>query len=178
VITYSDRFKKLRIITEFAANLSIVVAVVMGVAVWMSRSNSINILHKKVATGFENATLGTQIVLPGIDWSAHKATLVVAISSSCHFCIASSPFYSEITHSSHLAPIVIAMPQETNNAQTFLREHAITPRNVVSVNLSNIQVNATPTLLLVSAKGTVTKAWIGELTESQKKEVIESLDRT
>lgn len=102
----------------------------------------------------------------------------MAISSVCHYCISSSPFYSKITHSAHVAPIVVVMPQGEQDAQAFLRQHAITPRSVVSASLASINVNATPTLLLVSPSGMVTKEWVGELTNTQQQDVIESLDHT
>ena len=122
--------------------------------------------------------LGKQVVLPGVQWSSHRATLVVAISSACHFCIASTHFYSQITRSNHAAPVVVVMPQGEQDAQAFLSKHAIAPSSVVSASLASIQVNATPTLLLISPSGIVTKAWIGELTDTQQHEVIESLDHT
>jgi hypothetical protein len=180
VLTFSKRFNRIQRITEFAANLALIVAVAVGVTVWLRRPNTAGPLHNMSVTGpvSQYPTLGTQIVLPGVDWSAHKATLVVAISSACHYCVASTPFYSEITHSTHVAPIIVVMPQGEQDAQTFLREHAITPRSVVSASLSSIQVSATPTLLLISASGVVTKAWVGELTNMQRHDVIESLNHT
>jgi hypothetical protein len=180
VPTSSERFNKIRVITEFAANLALVVAVAVGVTVWLRRPNTAGPLHNMSVTGpiSQYPTLGTQIVLPGVDWSAHKATLVVAISSACHYCIASTPFYSELTHSTHVVPIIVVMPQGEQDSQEFLREHAITPHSVVSASLASIQVNATPTLLLISASGIVKKAWVGELTNMQRHDVIESLDHT
>jgi hypothetical protein len=180
VLTFSKRFNTIQRITEFAANLALVVAVAVGVTVWLRHPNTADPLHNISVSGplSQYPSLGTQISLPGVDWSAHRATLVVAISSACHYCVASTPFYSEITHTNHLAPIVVVMPQGEQDAQAFLREHDITPHSVVSASLSNIQVSATPTLLLISASGMVTKAWVGELTTTQRNEVIESLDHT
>jgi hypothetical protein len=179
VLTFSKRFNTIQRITEFAANLALVIAVAVGVTVWLRRPNTAGPSHNTSVAGpvSQYSTLGTQIVLPGVDWSAHKATLVVAISSACHYCVASTPFYSAITHSTHVAPIVVVMPQGEQDAQTFLSKHAISPRNVVSANLASIQVNATPTLLLVSSSGIVTKEWVGELTNTQRHDVIQSLDQ-
>jgi len=180
VLTFSKPFTRIQRIVELAANLVIVVAVAVGATVWLRRPNTAGPLHNTSLTSpvSEYPTLGTQIVLPGVDWNAHKATLVVAISSACHYCVASTPFYSEITHSTHVAPIVVVMPQGEQDAQAFLREHSITPRSVVSASLASIQVSATPTLLLISPSGMVTKEWVGELTNMQRHDVIESLDHT
>jgi hypothetical protein len=36
---------------------------------------------------------GMKISLPGVDWSRSKRTLVFALSTGCHFCSESAPFY-------------------------------------------------------------------------------------
>ena len=181
MLTSPKQFNKFQRIAEFAANLAIIVAVIVGVTVWLRRPNRADPLPNASITRSPEtkySTLGTQIAIPGVDWNAHKATLVVAISTACHYCVASTPFYREMTHSVHVAPIVVVMPQREQDARTFLREHDITPRSVVSANLASIQVSATPTLLLISSSGIVTKEWVGELTNIQRHEVIESLDHS
>jgi hypothetical protein len=181
MLTSPKRFNKIQRIAEFAANLAIIVAVVVGVSVWLRRPNTVGPLSNTSVTRSDTikySALGTQMAIHGVDWSTHKATLVVAISAACHYCVASAPFYSEMTHSAHVAPIVVVMPQEEQEARTFLREHDIKPGGVVSANLASIQVSATPTLLLISSSGIVTKEWVGELTNKQRNEVIESLDRS
>jgi hypothetical protein len=181
VLTSPKWLNTIQRIAELAANLAIIVAVIVGVTVWLHRPNTAGPLSNTSVTRpseTKYSTLGTQIAIPGVDWSTHKATLVVAISAACHYCVASTPFYSEMTHSAHVAPIVVVMPQEEQDARTFLREHDIKPGGVVSANLASIQVSATPTLLLISSSGIVTKEWVGELTNRQRNEVIESLDHS
>ena len=34
--------------------------------------------------------------LPGVDWAKNKRTLVLAISTQCHFCTESAPFFQRI----------------------------------------------------------------------------------
>ena len=34
--------------------------------------------------------------LPGVDWAKNKRTLVLAISTKCHFCTESAPFFQLI----------------------------------------------------------------------------------
>jgi hypothetical protein len=176
----SDRWHKIQGITEFAANLTIVVAVVVGVTLWLRSPKETLSLNQINLTGssMENTAVGMKIDLPGIVWSSHRSTLVVAISSTCHYCLESAPFYSSITRTNHAAPIVVVMPQEQREAKTFLLEHAIAPSSTVSLPLNKIQVEGTPTLLLVSSSGTVIRSWVGELSKRQQQQVLESLDLT
>ena len=163
MLSSSKRFDRIRGVAELTANLTIVIAVAVGATVWMRRPHSVNALDPMSATGAVSPfpVLGTQIALPGVDWRPQRAMLIVAISSACHYRISSTPFYSEMTQSARAAPIVVVMPQEEKDAIAFLREHAVTPRSVVSSTLASIQVSATPTLLLFSSSGTVTKEWSG-----------------
>ena len=176
----SDRFRRVRVILEVVSNVAIVIAVVVGVSVWLRHPHIANFLLRadSAPAASENSAVGTRIDMPGVDWSTHPETLVLAISSACHFCIQSTPFYSKITRSSHVAPIIVAMPQDMGTAQRFLRQHAITPSSTVSIPLTSLQVQGTPTLLLVSSTGRITRSWVGELSNSQQKQVLESLDHS
>jgi hypothetical protein len=176
--THSDRLVKIRQIIEITANLALITAVVMGLTVFLHRPSSTNVgnIANNSPPLSQNPPVGTRIDLPGVDWRAHKATLVVAISSACHYCVNSTPFYSQITHSAHQAPVVVVMPQGQVEAKAFLQQHSITPNVTVSADLTNIQVQATPTLLLISSSGTITRSWVGELTETQKKQVVDALN--
>jgi hypothetical protein len=175
---HSERFVKIREVIEITANLALITAVVVGLAVFLHRQSSAPV--GTVASGgaplIQHPAVGTKIDIQGVDWRAHKSTLVVAISSACHYCMDSTPFYSQLTHSAHQAPIVVVMPQSQEEARAFLQQYSITPNNTVSTDLANIQVQATPTLLLISSSGTVTRSWVGELTEIQKKQVIDAVN--
>lgn len=72
---------------------------------------------------------------------------------------------------------MVVMPQGQKEAKTFLQQHSITPNNIVSEDLTNIQVQGTPTLLLISSSGTVTRSWVGELTETQRQQVVDALNQ-
>ena len=130
-----------KIVLELFANAAIVVSAVVGIGVWLRSSKplpaspAIDQFRAQVPS-----VIGTRIELPGVNWGAHPATLVVAISSSCHFCVASMPFYRELTQSLHPAPVVIAMPQSPAAAEAFLRLYAITPSHTVSIPLPTIDV--------------------------------------
>src|SRR5882724_7222827 len=41
--------------------------------------------------------VGASLNIKGITWSESPSTLVIALSSSCRFCLASVPFYQRLT---------------------------------------------------------------------------------
>ena len=172
----SDRANRLQVLIELVANITIAVAVIVGISVWMYGLYASNHASNITGTNVASPTLHTKIVLPGVDWSTSKATLVIAMSSECRYCVDSASFYKDLTHRNHAAPIVIVMPQRKQAAQEFLRRYMVTPNNVISAELTSIQVSATPTVLLISSSGVVEKVWVGELTKTQQQEVFTSLD--
>ena len=134
----------------------ILCALVLGGLVWLHRVATSSSQTATCGSSVHPAPLpGTPITLHGVDWSVQPSTLVVAISSACPHCVNNSSFYSDITRSAHRIPIVIVMPQSKQTAQSFLDEHSITPSRTISADLRNIQVDVTPTLMLVSPSGIV-----------------------
>lgn len=167
-----SRVRNLRQFTEVTANVVIVCALVLGGGVWLYRT-----MHPAPINTGSNPPPGTAITLPGVDWGAHPSTLVIAISTLCPHCENEAAFYSDLTRSKHRSPVVVVMPQQQQTAQSFLDEHHINPTNTISADLRNLQVRATPTIVLVSSSGVVKQTWVGELNDKQKTEVSSAIDR-
>lgn len=169
------KLQKARLVTEIAANVVIICAVGLVALVLLDRT-----VASSSRTAFRDLTVapspGTPIRLTGVDWSAHASTLIVAISSTCPHCMKETSFYSDITRSAHRTPIIVVMPQETQTAQSFLGGYHITPSRAISADLQGIQVKVTPTLILISSSGVVRQTWVGELNDTQKREVFQALD--
>ena len=175
----SDRFARVQQIIEICANLALLTAIIVGLAFLLHPTSTR--AHSDSSTGallMPGPNIGTKIGLPGVNWSTHKATLVVIISSNCHYCINSAGFYSQLTHLTRSTPIIVVMPQSKEVASNFLKQHGITPDRIVSADLNEISVEATPTLLLISSSGVVTQSWIGELAGIKQKQVLDALNNT
>ena len=169
-------FDRMKVLLEALANAAIVIAVAIALGVWARQRHSPTPAAGTELRASENTAVGSRVQLPGVDWSKHPETLVLAISTACHFCIESTPFYRDLTRSPHLASIVVAMPQKQPVAEEFLRQHTIVPSTTVSIPLTEIDVEGTPTLLMVSSNGTITKSWVGELSRTQQQQVLASVD--
>ncbi len=170
-------FHRLSGIAEIAANVVIICAVFFTGFMWWHQAAKGSSQVAACGSTVHPAPLpGTRISLPGVDWSSHPSTLVVAISSTCPHCVNSSSFYSKLTRSAHRNPVVVVMPQSEETARSFLARSSITPSRMISANLSSIQVSVTPTLVLVSSSGVVKQTWVGELDDSQRREVLTVLD--
>ncbi len=122
--------------------------------------------------------VGATAPVKGVDWASKRKTLVLALSTQCHYCQESSPFYKSL--SDQLANrkdlgFVSVFPQSAAEAEKYLREQGIR-FGVVSQNLGSIPIAGTPTLLLVDQRGKVTKKWSGRLPADGEASVWKSLD--
>jgi len=64
---------------------------------------------------------GTKVSLPGINWNTSNRTLILAISSTCHFCSESAPFYQELERQrTNGVRLVAVLPQPVNEGKNYL----------------------------------------------------------
>jgi hypothetical protein len=171
-------FRKL----ETIANLSIIVAALMFCATiskdrWLSKPASTS----GSSAGTESSLKGTQLKLSGVKWDQADKTLVMALSTQCHFCQESAPFYKELTASPAVkakrVAIVTVFPQQQGEAETFVKGNQMYADNVLSMPLQLLGTSATPTLLLVDRTGKIERLWIGVLSRSQQKDLLVELTK-
>lgn len=109
---------------------------------------------------------GTKISLPGIDWKKSDRTLLLALSTMCHFCTESAPFYHRIHQQKRDDVRLVAFfPQPVQESRIYLNKLGITVDDVVQGSLSSAGVSGTPTLLLIDSQGMVINSWVGKLSD-------------
>lgn len=121
--------------------------------------------------------LGKSISLQDVDWAKNKRTFVLYLSTNCRYCQESSPFYQTLAKeaASKGVPLVAVFPQDVEAAKTYLKSHDIDITQVVSNSLASIGVAATPTLLVVDDKGSISEFWRGKLNSDREKQVLAKL---
>lgn len=114
--------------------------------------------------------------IPEVDWSKNGRTLVLAISTQCHFCKESSPFYRRLEKEvGNGLKVVAVLPQSAAEAEQYLKDEGVHVDQVKQVSLGNIGIRGTPTLLLVDSKGIVTRVWSGRLLDQEQDQVLNAL---
>jgi thioredoxin-related protein len=113
-----------------------------------------------------------------VDWSRNGRTLVIAISTTCHFCKESEPFYRRLQQEVGKGIKTVAvLPQPVNEAEQHLSGAGLHVDQVKQAELSNIGVRGTPTMLLVNSNGVVTRVWTGRLAPEQQEQALSVLKR-
>jgi thiol-disulfide isomerase/thioredoxin len=116
---------------------------------------------------------GTKITLPGIDWSKSTRTVVLALSTTCHFCSESAPFYQKLQQQKpNSVRLVAVLPQPVEDSRNYLNKLGVSVTDVVQSSLASVGVSGTPTLLLIDNQGLVTDSWVGKLSDSEAAKVI------
>jgi hypothetical protein len=124
---------------------------------------------------------GTVVKLPGAAPVSTQPTLVLALSKNCHYCQESVGFYQRLTVFKNSSPeglrMVAVLPQSKVEATNYLKEQGIGVDEVISMEVSNLGVRGTPTLLLLDGQNKLEELWVGKLSDSQESQVMERLKK-
>jgi len=116
---------------------------------------------------------GAKLSVPGIDWAENGQTLLLVLSTTCHFCSESAPFYQRLLKERNDSVRTIALlPQSVSESKDYLNDLGISVDEVKQASLKSINVRGTPTLLLVDGNGAVVNEWVGRLPLDQEAEVL------
>jgi len=166
-------------VVELVANLATIV-VAMLLSVVLVRIFLFPRSPARARSESHQAGKGTNLkaALPGVDWGKNGRTLVMAISTQCHFCTDSLPLFQKITKDSgcHVKTLAL-LPHTKADAEEYLNKGGVQVDDVRQVTLDSVGVQGTPTLLLVDAAGTVTNAWYGKLSSDQEHELLAELKK-
>lgn len=169
---------------ETTANLAtIVVAVLISAA--LLRAHFIpNLAGRAAATVPAAVSAPASQIVPGktldgralgVDWARNRSTLVLAISTACHFCKDSLPFYRKLGAARTDVRLLAVMPQPVAEGRKFLSNSSVRIDDVRQISLNTLGVTGTPTLLLVNGDGVTTKVWVGKLQTDQESQVLNAL---
>jgi hypothetical protein len=163
---------------ELVANLAIIVVAIFF-AVVLIRSY---VIPKPSATQADTTfgiRTGTKLIVPDVDWSASRQTLVLALSTTCRFCSDSAPFYQRLAQEREKNPnlrLVALFPQATSVSRSYLQELGVNVDDVKQSTFESFGVNGTPTLILVNNQGIVEESWRGRLIPEKEAEVFGRLN--
>lgn len=125
---------------------------------------------------------GTRFSLhPDLKPAASRASVVIALSSTCQFCTASMPFYRRLAELDAVrdgrARLAVIGLQPDDVVRDYMASNGLEVPSVVHVTRGGVPVQATPMLLIIDAQGAVTRSWAGKLPEADERAVIEEITR-
>lgn len=157
---------------EFFANVAIIIVAITLTAVLVKKF----VFSEQPSASLpkESIAVGSKVDLPGVDWSRHERTLVLVISTDCHYCHESLPFYQKLSQETARrgdTQLIAVLPQDSATGEKYLESNDVAVRRVVQANPPNLGIGGTPTLLLVDRNGAITDTWFGKLAADQEQKV-------
>lgn len=155
------------------ANIAVIVAVVVFLALVVRGDFAWHRIPQTAQAPSQNL-IGTTVSLPGVQFPKDRSSLLLVVSTQCHFCKDSLPFYKDLTAKSHgRLNVVAVLPQPQAEAQKFLQDAGVEANQVVTATPDTLGVRGTPTVLLVDSSGKVKHEWVGRLDQSGQKDLLE-----
>ncbi|HEY7403659.1 MAG TPA: redoxin family protein [Candidatus Angelobacter sp.] len=159
---------------EMAANIGIVITAALVVIFFVRNyTQRHNDPQRTVA-------LGSKFALKNVDWQTGGKNLVFAVSTTCHYCTESAPFYRKLVEQckqQHVHTVAV-LPQTPAEAQAYLAGEGVTVDEIRQAPLSDLDIAGTPTLVLVDHTGIVKNVWVGKLPSAKEDDVVTTLGQT
>jgi len=115
--------------------------------------------------------------LPGVDWRANGKTVLLALSTRCHFCTESAPFFQQLSKKSGKAfKILAVLPESVTAAQDYLKREGVQVDQLRQMSLDRLGIDGTPTMLLLNGSGTVMERWVGKLNPEEQSRALKVID--
>ena len=163
-----------RLINVVANVCLLVSAGALGTAVWQKYSQAHRLARSQTRLPFQPGDRAP--VISGISYREQSSSLVIFLSTMCHYCESSVPFYNRLTGlSSHRGLRLFAVfAQPEDQVQSFRGRLGLLVDSVPGVNFSRIRVGSTPTVLLIDRIGVIKRTWVGVSTQNEA-EIIRAL---
>lgn len=165
---------------ELLANISIIVVAILLSTIlvksYLWKSNLPPGNSRTATASQPQIEIGKEINLPDVDWRKNGKTLLLALSTTCHFCTESGPFYQRIVKEHGVTQLVVLIPQQIDEGHQYLKKLGVEIEQVRQVSTDAIGLSGTPTLILVDSKGAVINSWVGKLPPSEEAEVLLKLE--
>jgi len=163
---------------EVVANITIiVVAVLLGVTLVRDffAARPVPVSGGDIRRSNERTLIGEKVSMPDIDWQKNGKTLILAISTSCHFCTDSTAFYKRLVEERGATRVVAVLPQSPEEGRDYLSKHGVAVDEVKQARLDSIGVTGTPTLIMADKEGMVSGVWVGRLPPHKEAEILNQI---
>jgi hypothetical protein len=104
-----------------------------------------------------------------------RMTLVAVLSSTCPFCTESMGFYKKLRAEYQQIPLVVASAEAPTTLKAYCESQGMTASRYQQVDVKDLRVPVTPSLLLVDERGVVRRTWFGRLSPQRERTVEQAL---
>jgi hypothetical protein len=117
-----------------------------------------------------------KVSLPDVNWSKNGQTLLLFLSSVCHYCTESAPFYQQVVEQRRNTQLIALFPEAVGDSKRYLNNLGVYIDEVKQISFDSLEVKSTPTLMIVNSDGVMTDSWIGKLPADEEAKVLNRLN--
>lgn len=158
---------------EVSANVAIILAAVLLGAV-LVKQQLLGGTRTQASGSQLGVAVGAKFTVPNVNWNENNRTLLLALSTTCHFCTESAPFYQRLVKESGVRLIAV-VPQDVAEGKLYLNRLGVPIDDIRQMSLDSIGVAGTPTLLLVDDEGRVSGRWVGKLDADREADLLKQV---
>jgi thioredoxin-related protein len=125
----------------------------------------------------QTISIGNRLEVQPVNWGSSTKNIVLVLSTTCKYCQESAGFYQKLARECegrHIRTIAL-FPQSVEQARSYLESEGVRVTEVWQAQPGKLNVQGTPTVLLVDNNGVVQHVWIGKLPASQEKDLLATL---
>lgn len=156
---------------ELAANIAILIVSFIFIAVLIQK------FYFPANVNPYELEVGSQVKLPEINWNGNQKTLILAMKKGCSYCAKSAGFYKKLIPiaKEKNVKIIAVLPGTNQENKAYLDELGLPDLEFKQAELNLINVEATPTLVLVDKEGKVMESWVGQLKPEIEQKMMDKL---
>lgn len=125
----------------------------------------------------ENRLIGrSEPTLPVSLWKGSQRSVVVLLSSDCHFCSESMPLYQKLSSMRKQGggfSLLAVGREEPNTLRDYLIQNKIGVDGIVQAPAGFATVKFTPAVFVVDSRGAVQEAFLGKLNSAHEKKLLQ-----
>jgi hypothetical protein len=157
---------------EKIANVFVIIGIAVFLAIAFKSGFWRPVRPPQTQASMMQALRGKTIEVSGLSFPRSRASVLLVISTQCHFCEESLPFYRALsTELKGKADLLAVLPQPQPEAAAFLHAAHVEATQVATASPMQLGVTGTPTLLLLDRNGRVQDVWLGRLDDAQQAQV-------
>jgi len=125
----------------------------------------------------QTISIGNRLEVQPVNWSSNTKNIVLVLSTTCRYCKASAGFYQRLAQECedrHIRTIAL-FPQSVEQSRAYLENEGVRVTEIWQAQPGKLNVQGTPTVLLVDNNGVVQHVWTGKLPASQEKDLLDRL---
>lgn len=114
--------------------------------------------------------------IPAVNWHANGRTLILVLSTRCHFCTESAPFFRRLKErAGNGVKFLAVLPQPVAESERYLSGEGLHFDEVLQEPIGKTGAVGTPTMLLANQDGIVRRTWVGKLTPDKQTEALKTI---